>query len=344
MFAAGSTPWHKLGAQTINTQSWSEAMKLAQLDWTVSKHQLQYDGVDVDAWGIFRDDSGQFLSSVGSVYTPIQNQFGFEFVDSIMNSVDGSHYESAGALGNGERVWCLAKVPCDFTIAGTDRHETYLLFTNYHNSKQTARCQLTTVRVVCQNTLNAAVNGKSESAIVKVRHTTQAEERLNAVKDIMTSAVASVDNLKSKLQELSERKMNKASTVAVIDRLFPKPTGDAAKSAGTAAAITRRQNVIDDILRLYEDNDGNAVPEIQGSAFNLLNGITNYFDHQKYSNDDLRAGASALFGTGNAVKNQALEILMEETNGNSRMFMKRNQSFVPDASILNQILDVPVAQ
>src|SRR5579864_4686782 len=112
MFCVGGreAAWHKLGARTPDAVSWEQAMELANLNWQVKKMQLSGPFGLVDAYGIFRDTDNAFLGSVGDVYSPIQNKVAFEFVDTLIEAA-GSHYESAGALGRGERIWCLARVP-----------------------------------------------------------------------------------------------------------------------------------------------------------------------------------------------------------------------------------------
>jgi len=93
----------------LDKLSGEDVIKIAHLDWTVSKHPL-YGKVDnnyiqLPTWGIFRDDTNAFLGSVGKGYTPIQNEYQFRFINALMESDENTFYESAGVLGNGERVW-----------------------------------------------------------------------------------------------------------------------------------------------------------------------------------------------------------------------------------------------
>ena len=176
MFVAGEPAWHHMGQRVPKPVTWREAAKLASLDWDVRKKQLQLDGVVVDSWGLFRGDDGRFLSNVGPVFEPIQNTKMFEFVDFILQAKDGAHYESAGALGNGEVVWALARIPEDIRIVGTDDvSKTYFLFCNYHKMGWSAVGKLSSVRVVCNNTLQAAL--REAGHLVKIRHTPTAEEK-----------------------------------------------------------------------------------------------------------------------------------------------------------------------
>src|SRR5579863_841979 len=210
MFCTGDrdAAWHKLGQRTPNAVTWQEAMKLADLSWPVTK-QVLFDsrGKAVEAWGIFRADDSQFLGAVGERYTPIQNKDAFEFVDVLMEATDGAHYDSAGALGNGERIWCSAKVPFDFEPVPGDKTETYLMFTTSHDGSASAVCKLTTVRVVCQNTLSQAIG--SAGQFVRVKHTRNAQDRMVRAAELMKGIGANVESLKDKLVKLAQVKVTR---------------------------------------------------------------------------------------------------------------------------------------
>ena len=59
----------------------------------------------------------------------------------------------------------------------------------------------------------------------------------------------------------------------VLDRLFPGKKDENGKSS------TRNDNILADVLRCYESNDRNQFPEQRGTAYNLLNAVTEYTDH-----------------------------------------------------------------
>ena len=325
MFCTGNrkAAWHELGQRTDGAVRWEDAMKLAGLDWTCDKQQLFIplgDGfAPVPTWGIVRQSDNAYLGTVGAQYQIIQNKYAFDFVDSLLEAENGSHYESAGALGNGERIWCLAKVPHTITVAGEDKSEVYLLFTTSHDGSMAATAKMSTVRVVCQNTLNMALS--ANGSMVRVKHTRDAERRFEQAKRLMEGVGVDAKRLEDKLNLLALRRMTKESMVSIMDRLFP-----ASKDA--EAITTRRENVLADILRLYESNDRNTFPQIRGTAYNLLNAVTEYTDHERtaritegrkdYSLAQARA-ENALVGTGDKLKQEALEVIMQVTAGNPMM-------------------------
>jgi phage/plasmid-related protein TIGR03299 len=307
-------PWHGLGQQVQDAQTWEQAQKLSGLNWEVEKRPLFGFSDDkynqVSAYGIFRADNHQFLGSVGDVYTPIQNAQAFDFVDTLLESIDGAHYESAGALGDGSRIWCLARVPYKIQIAGTDDiSDNYLLFETSHDGSLSATCKLTSVRVVCQNTLTMALN--SAGTALKIRHSSSGTEKLEAAKKMMQGVQQSVESLSEKLNLLAKRKINPELSGKIMEGLFGKDWKDS----------TRKRNQVEEIARLYAKNDGNAFPETKGTAYNLLNAVTEYSDHyrnvritdgkQGMTESQVRGESAVFGGTGEAMKTKALSYILE---------------------------------
>jgi len=316
VFTAGEAAWHELGQNVSDAQSWESAIKLAGLDFEVEKRQLEIEGVRIDAYGIFRNDvytqdkAKAFLGNCGKDYQPIQNKTAFDFVDVLLEAQNGAHYDSAGALGKGERFWVSARVPFDFTVGASDKHQTYLLFASSHDSSIAATGKLVTTRVVCMNTLTAALHERGAS--FRVKHTKEAGKRLEAAKKMMSGAAQTTKTLAEKLNNLAQRKLDKPTLVDVLNTLFPE---DKEKKFQT-----RRENTLTSILERFEFNDANMFPEQRGTAFNLLNAITGYTDHEKgvrktsirdstVTAEQIRA-ESSIFGLGDTFKRQALDVIL----------------------------------
>lgn len=136
----------------------------------------------------------------------------------------------------------------------------------------------------------------------------------------MQGVAQNVQTLQDKLNTLATRQMTTGTMTEVFEELFPKPKAAEQKSAASIAAVvaatTRRQNILDEVIKLYELNDGNAFPQFRGTAYNLLNAVTEYTDHVYRVDADLKAHAeSAMFGTGDTRKKEALEVILQATSG-----------------------------
>ncbi len=315
-FFGTKAAWHKLGTVVEGAQNWEQAMNLAQLNWQVEKVNLidPFSQKQIpDVFGVYKMDTKTLLGTVGEVYLPIQNRYAFDFVDTILEADSQAYYVSAGALGKGERIWCLAKINGETDITGTgDVHKHYLLFATSHDGSLAATCKLTTVRVVCQNTLTSAM--KLNGEFTRIKHTTNAEVKLKTAMKLISQAHVGVKEIEEKLRELSKRIVTKDIFKTVMKCLF----GD--WETAKDKSIARIETKISDIAQIYESNDKNQFPEIRGTGYNLLNAITEYTDHfsgvrqtesrKGISEDQIRA-ENSLFGTGEKLKQNALEVIYE---------------------------------
>lgn len=321
MFCVGDrdAAWHRLGQRTPNAVTWAEAIKLADLDWKVIKKQLYFRnamGNITEAAGHMattRSDDGAFLGIVGDGYELIQNSEAFTFCDTLLAAADGAKYESAGGLGNGEQIWVMARIPeADFIIDGGDEHRAYLLVATSHDGSMSYTAKLVDTRVVCANTLAVAL-GEHGSAF-RVKHTASAKQRMDLALEQLSEVKQAAISIKTKMERLADTKLTRESVTAIIDRLFPKPKNE-------NSSTTRRDNNVAEVLKLYAHNDDNAFPSIKGSAYNLLNAVTEYTDHVRSARGNgskpeqvaTARSESALFGSGASLKNQALQVILEET-------------------------------
>lgn len=319
MFCVGDrdAAWHKLGQRTAQTVTWAEAVQLADLNWEVVKKQLHARNplgtvVPVPMYGTFRTDDGAYLGCVGDGYSIIQNKDQFQWIDAILEAANGSHYESAGALGNGERIWALARIPQgDYQIDGGDKHQTYLMGATSHDGSLAQTLKLVDTRVVCANTLAVAI--RESGMAIRIKHTTNAKARMDAAVKVMANVMDAATGIKAKMERLASHKLTRESVQHVLDRLFPP-------SADEKANQTRRNNTLVEVLGLYDNNDKSAFPSVKGTGYNLFNAITEYADHFRTARGNgskpeqvaTARAESAMFGSGEKLKTQALTVILEE--------------------------------
>ena len=108
------------------------------------------------------------LGIVSDRYKVVQNEDAFQFTDDLLG--EGVTYETAGALQGGRKVWLLARMPQRYVIAG-DEITPYMVFMNSHDGSSGVKVAMTPIRVVCQNTLNLALDSaKRIWAAIPARH------------------------------------------------------------------------------------------------------------------------------------------------------------------------------
>ena len=202
-FSVKEKAWHGLGQIVDNYPTSAEAIRFAGLDYLVEKRpmltvgktsnlsqeplQTAFREIRVpDYFATMHMDTEDILGVVGKDYEVVQNVDAFSFFDSIVGG-DGIQFETAGALGKGERIFITAKLP-DYMIIGKDDFiEQYLFLTTSHDGYGSITAAFTPVRIVCNNTLNAALRSCSNS--IKIRHTANARERLDQAHKTWVSPV-----------------------------------------------------------------------------------------------------------------------------------------------------------
>ena len=307
----GLPAWHKLGTLVEGCLTWEDAMKQANLNHMVVKEALyDKDGRELPTYGIFREDDRQFYGNVGARYEIIQTIDAFQFVDAIIGN-DGAHYDSAGALGNGEVVFCSVHLPsAGFEIVPGDEHKSYLLFKTSHDGSLSSTGRLTDVRVVCNNTLNLALKGNGGKNEIRIKHTKNSVERMEQARKILLSGTMAAKTLQEKFQMLSQKRVTRPAMESILTKLFPVDDN--------GELHTKSKNNISDILSLFDFNDDNQFPAIKGSAYNLVNAITQYADKYRSARGggDSEEGMSnaraesALFGSGEKFKDVALDVIL----------------------------------
>lgn len=316
-----------IGANVAGALTAQEALQTAGLGFNVEKIQLRHPREDspILAWGTFRSDNGAFLGTVGRDYEIIQTADVLDLGDAVMGIEAGAHWDTLGVLDGGRKFWGQTTLPHGLTVGGSgnDQIATRLLVASSHEGSMATTVKVTLIRAICRNTLSAALRDKQGRGI-RIKHTRNALERLEQAKRVLAGTQATIENIQERLELLANRMLRREDVESIFARLFPLPKkADAKEGEEQAESGTRRNNVIRDILDLYEWNDGaNGNGEIRGTALNMLNAVIEYTDHMRgvrlteqrgdMTVEQARA-ENAAFGTGAALKERALDIILQST-------------------------------
>jgi phage/plasmid-like protein (TIGR03299 family) len=313
-FASTLKAWHDLGVIVDGAMTSEQAIKLANLDYTVETKPLfaKVDGMAhgdlllpvANNFATVRTDKNVVLGVVGNRYKVVQNRDAFAFFDEI---VGGKHamFETAGVLGQGERIFVSAKMPDVIKIAGTDDiSEVYVLLTSSHDGSGSIIAAVTPVRVVCQNTLNAAL--KSTVSRVAIRHTTNAKTKLAEAHKLLGISHAYINEVNEMFNALAKKSITDAQVKELVNSLWVSK-----KEVGTeedAKESTRILNIKEAVMASYFSGVGQS--QIIGTAWGAYNGITHYLDHiQNYKSGDKRFD-SLMNGASAEIQNQAFAKLI----------------------------------
>lgn len=278
MFSVRETPWHGLGTILQEVATASEAIQAAQLDWAVSKRPLRTtDGLDVPrAFATVREDTNEVLGVVGEFYTPLQNAEAFRFFDQVAQDPNGAKYHTAGSLHNGRKVWILAKLSSFVEVSDRDVVEEYLLLSNSHDGSSAISVLWTPVRVVCQNTLNAALGGPSKR--FAHYHIGRVADRVNQAQDILGIARYAHDDFLENVTALRNIKPTKAQVDEVLAKLYPYPESEE-QTPGLKAARTRTDGIRQQITDMFRTSETCTTKGAKNTGWGLYNALTEYSDH-----------------------------------------------------------------
>ncbi|SEJ69207.1 phage/plasmid-like protein TIGR03299 [Dyadobacter koreensis] len=311
-FSVKEKAWHGLGQIVEAAPTSGEAIGLAGLDYQVVKTpvktapfdlRIEHIGVGVTVqemvvpnhFATVRTDSMQPLGIVGKDYHIVQNKEAFSFFDSVAQQHQIS-YETAGALGRGERIFITAKLPGHIRVGNDDLIEKYIFLTNSHDGSGSITAAFTPVRIVCQNTLNAAMGNLTGA--VRIRHTANAKERLLQAHKIM--------GLAGKIAQQKEELFNHWAKTRITDkelkRLIEMAMASNSETLGnvldgkTELLSSQYLNTVDDVYEYALSDPSQNLITTAGTVFGAYNAVTGYFQNRRKYDDDEAKVKSVLFG------------------------------------------------
>lgn len=245
MFSSGrQVPWHNLGIIVEDAPTSEEAIRLAGLDWKVEQKPIFLEnGTKIEGnYANVRSSDGKALGIVGDRYKIVQNTDAFTFTDALLG--EGVRYETAGSLKDGKVIWLLARMPEQIEILG-DKVDPYMVFTNTHDGSGAVRVCMTPVRVVCNNTLNAAMRGARR--VWSARHTGSITNKLDDAKETLQFANQYIEATKKTFEELHKVKLNEFTLYRMVNNIIPITENM------TERQKTNQKAIRDDILLRYNE-------------------------------------------------------------------------------------------
>ena len=308
MFAyQNETPWHKMGTKVEDPaigKSVEQFLGAAKLDWNVNLKSMFYRHGDKSIRvpqrrAVVRDSDGKLLSTVGAGYVPFQNKDAMMVLQPALDRF-GVTIETAGALGKGDKVWMLAKLPKPIEPIPGDVINNHLMILTGHNGWTAYSARFTQTRVVCQNTMNLAMR---DDAMVRLRHVTSEVDRLKQVADIITGFMQVAKDTATSYQKLAAHKLSEAEIMTFIEKALDL-------DYDSPVAARRRDRIFE-----LATKTGKGIELAPGTAWSAFNAVTEYIDHVRPAEGKApitikRANQSALFGANAKVKGRALELAM----------------------------------
>lgn len=314
MYEIKGMPFKYKGA--INVEDCRTAQDViikAGLDWEVGKcpifaemnmnpddvdsfvHNNKMYGECDDVYATYRKDYNIPLGIVKGRYTIVQNIKAFNFFNNAIGK-DKAVWQTAGFFGKGERIFISAKLPKNIFVDG-DPVENYLIFTTSHDGSTGVKILFSPIRVVCENTLNAAIQNSTN--YVSFRHTNSVHDNIDIADEILgicDNKITMIGEYYSNMRKQAISDENAVDTFAKVilnekEKESINLTGHTVmqlalrdyNAINDTEISMRKINAISEMYNYYHLGIGQK--EILGTKWGVYNAITGY-----YSNIDNSTG------------------------------------------------------
>jgi phage/plasmid-like protein (TIGR03299 family) len=290
-FASRAEPaWHGLGEVFAQDEAVSTSQMLTKAHlagWDVRLRELQTDARSAKTtFEVLRtnpfDKGLDRLGLVGSRYHVVQNEDAFTFADGILDG--GATWETAGSILGGTVVFGSLSIDRNIVVGAGEADDVtkmYLLVHTSHDGSTGVQASITPVRVVCQNTLNAALRGVKQS--FKIRHTQGVDGKMVTAREALGLTFKYADAFENEANALYQTACTKDDFDAIIAAAYSQPGPDASK-----AAHTRFENGRDLLMSIWEGKaDGpDTMSTISGTKWGAFNALTERLDWYRTVRED----------------------------------------------------------
>lgn len=325
-YAVKGMPFKYKGAVNVeDCKTAEDVMSSAGLNWNVSKCELvakmpiHINQADTNgfihgtnnyvecpnAFATYRTDYNIPLGIVKERYTPVQNTEAFNFFNNAIGK-NKALWQTAGFFGNGERIFVSAKLPKNIFVQD-DVIENYLVFTTSHDGSSGVKILFTPIRIVCENTLNAAIHDSTN--YISFRHTKSVHNNLDIAAEILETCNNKIANLQEQFILMKKIKMTDekaqqtfANVVLTDDEQFRiKQTGHTIgqiitrdwRAINDTQISMKKVNVIAEMNNYYFDGIGQR--ELVGTGYGVYNAVNGYYSNVDNS-EGLKRMDSLLYG------------------------------------------------
>lgn len=307
----GEKPWHGLGIEVPEDTAVGVWADMA-FPWEAKRAYVRYaidrEGTlrtDEDNIVLFRSDNGDRLGVVSSKFEVHQPKEIVQSLDELVRYA-GFKIITAGSLFGGRKVWVQADIGERSTVIGGDMVEGKLLIATAMDGSMATTWKNCNTRVVCNNTITAALGERGKSFMLSHRQEFDADK----VKDELGLAVTQYQKFITDMRELAHYGMSPAHAEAMTIKLLTGETDVESEKFAKA----REHYGFKKIMGLFNgDQMGYGLPGTVNTAWGWVNAVTEFSDHHARTRGADSKLDSIWFGKLDATKrtaaNDALALL-----------------------------------
>lgn len=303
----GHTPWHGLGQQMREAEPLDAWRTRAGLGWEAKRTPVLYNDdqgvVEVPQQDVlFRSDTRAPLGIVSDRYRVVQPAEVVEFYRDLTER-HGFRMETLGALRSGRIVWALARTGEAVKIGGVDRLDGFLLLSTSYDGSLSTTARFTTVRVVCNNTLNMA--SRAGKADVSIPHSAMFKADEVKVKLAVGDAF---DTFREQAEMMAGKTVSHRQAIEYFLAVYH---GMKSEEIITAQSVNATDKTIARLAQHFVAGPGAELATAKDTVWGLLNAITRDVDFSERARSNDGRLMSAWFGNGAALKEKARTLALE---------------------------------
>lgn len=267
--------------ENIRTNTWANigtAMNERNLDSVLKKANLNYEVFTTPVFTEFNGEKISYPNKVMTVredghpygivserYVPMQNKDAFDFINYIDDDIK---FVKAGETDTG-LIYMIGELH-EMNILG-DNFKTYAIFQNSHNGRYQLAMSICPLRIICQNQFNLSF--KESNSTFLIRHTKSIDSKIAIAADTLNSVSHYMKVFNEKAQLFAAQKVSEHNITKFLNFMFPVNNEMSQKT------IEKVESEKAKYLKAYNAEDNQ---NFKGSAWGLINGLTDYITHQEY--------------------------------------------------------------
>ena len=314
MIHVGQVPWHGISKDlTLDPpKTAAQIVAEAEIGWTVNHTPMLTDiHGTVHGWhAVFREDNKEILGVIHKANPiPVQNATMFNSVDKMID--DKIDVETAASLGRGETVFGCFKIREQYRVLDDDVDHYFVIVNDHTKCDGKIMVLNTPIRVVCQNTLSAALN----STFYKIRIPVTADTSINTTlaANLINGVGDAIGNLKKKAEKFATQKIDRSYMDKLLDILFPYQIID-----GVPAPTDANENVqMTRELFLTNCMGADNLANYRGTQWQIFNALSDFDTHYFKSAEkayDLNHRMKLLPGLNSSGETSKLQLFLKNAN------------------------------
>jgi len=305
IFCYNKPAWHRLGVVVDGTLSAREAFHVANADFNVTGEPVfDADMQPIPGYqAIVRIDTGRTLSVMTETYTPIQNESLIRIAEALHEDIN---MDAVCVLSNGKKVTFTARIRgSEGDVVSGDPVQQYLIGCTSHDGSIPFQLLFSPVRVVCQNTLSAAMglarNQRYRDHSIRIRHTKNADSLIKRLPELIDMRKRTFIGGLDELRQMATTPCTTSQFEKYISSVFADQLQGSVNDLRGIKTTARPKHVKDlsawpSLLRKFEgDAIGSDLPASQGTAWGAYQAVTEFITHESGRAKDPREAARQRF-------------------------------------------------